>query len=97
MTLLLKMNMVLYQNPFLAAGLAQALGGLAGILNAVGLVAMLGGLIGACIAALSERHVGGVKTSIVIAGVGGLSWTLAQALFAAGGQPVNNITPQPIN
>ena len=36
--------------PFLlAAGLAQALGTAAGIINAFGLVAVFGGLIGACI------------------------------------------------
>jgi hypothetical protein len=52
----------LLANPLLAASLAQALGQLAGILNAFGLVAVFGGLIGACISALSERHVGGVKT-----------------------------------
>src|SRR5258708_3149261 len=40
----------------LAAGLAQALGTAAGIINAFGLVAVFGGLIGACISALSERH-----------------------------------------
>jgi hypothetical protein len=44
----------------LAAGLAQALGMAAGIINAFGLVAVFGGLIGACISALSERHVGEV-------------------------------------
>ena len=76
--------------PFLlAAGLAQALGMAAGIINAFGLVAVFGGLIGACISALSERHVGGVKTSLVIAAVGGLAWVIAQAMFAAGGTQTN--------
>ena len=61
------------ETPFLLAeGLAQALGMAAGIINAFGLVAVFGGLIGACISALSERHVGGVKTSLVISAVGGL-------------------------
>ena len=73
----------------LAAGLAQALGMAAGIINAFGLVAVFGGLIGACISALSERHVGGVKTSLVIAAVGGLAWVIAQAMFAAGGTQTN--------
>jgi hypothetical protein len=83
--------------PFLlGAGLAQALGMAAGIINAFGLVAVFGGLIGACISALSERHVGGVKTSLVIAAVGGLAWVIAQAMFAAGGtQP--NLQLQAIN
>jgi hypothetical protein len=71
----------------LAAGLGQALGGAAGIINAFGLVVVFGGLIGACIMALSERHVGGVKTSLVIAAVGGLARVIAQAMFAAGGNP----------
>jgi hypothetical protein len=81
---------------FFAAGLAQALGTAAGIINAFGLVAVFGGLIGACISALSERHVGGVKTSLVIAAVGGLAWVIAQAMFAAGGtQP--NLQLQAVN
>jgi hypothetical protein len=85
------------RTPFLlAAGLAQALGTAAGIINAFGLVAVFGGLIGACISALSERHVGGVKTSLVIAAVGGLAWVIAQAMFAAGGtQP--NLQLQAVN
>jgi hypothetical protein len=79
-----------------AAGLAQSLGQAAGIINAFGLVAVFGGLIGACISALSERHVGGVKTSLVIAAVGGLAWVIAQAMFAAGGtQP--NLQLQAVN
>jgi hypothetical protein len=73
----------------LAAGLAQALGTAAGIINAFGMVAVFGGLIGACISALSERHVGGVKTSLVISAVGGLAWVIAQAMFAAGGTQTN--------
>lgn len=97
MITLFKLNLFMFENPLIAAGLAQALGGLAGVLNAVGLVAVFGGVIGATISALSERHVGGIKTSIVIAGVGAMAWTLAQALFAAGGQPVNNVAMQPIN
>ncbi len=79
-----------------AAGLAQALGGAAGIINAFGLVAVFGGLIGACVSAMGERHVGGVKTSLVIAAVGGLAWVIAQAMFAAGGQQ-NNLELQAIN
>jgi hypothetical protein len=91
-----KLYFALLANPLLAASLAQALGQLAGILNAFGLVAVFGGLIGACISALSERHVGGVKTSLVISGVGGLAWVIAQAMFAAGGS-TTNITPSAVN
>src|ERR1700720_2962784 len=72
-----------------AAVLAQSLGQAAGIINAFGLVAVFGRLIGACISALSERHVGGVKTSLVISAVGGLAWGIAQAMFAAGGTQTN--------
>jgi hypothetical protein len=97
MTLLLKMNMLFYQYPLMAAGLAQALGGAAGIINAFGLVAVFGGLIGAAVSAMSERHIGGVKTSLVISAVGGLAWVIAQAMFTAGGQQVGNVVPQPIN
>ena len=63
-----------FNDSVMAAGLAQALGMAAGIINAFGLVAVFGGLIGACISALSERHIGGVKTSLVISAVGGLAW-----------------------
>jgi hypothetical protein len=84
-----KLYLILLSNPMLAASLAQSLGMMAGILNGFGLVAVFGGLIGACISALSERHVGGVKTSLVISGVGGLAWVIAQAMFAAGGAQIN--------
>jgi hypothetical protein len=95
---LLKLNLLFTSNlPLLAAGLAQAMGGAAGIINAFGLLCVFGGLIGAAVSALGERHVGGVKTSLVIACVGGLAWTIAQTMFQVGGQPVNNITPQPVN
>src|ERR1700759_2444470 len=84
--MLTKMWLLFLMNPVMAAGLAQALGMAAGIINAFGLVAVFGGLIGACISALSERHIGGVKTSLVISAVGGLAWVIAQAMFAAGGR-----------
>ena len=91
-----KLYVTLFANPMLAAGLAQALGSAAGIIQGVGLVAVFGGLIGAAISALSERHLAGIKTSLVIAAVGGLAWLLASAFFAAGG-PTVNITPTAIN
>ena len=94
MHLVLLNKLLMNPLPFLA--LAQQLGAAAGIINAVGLVAMFGGLVGACIAALSERHVGGVKTSLIIAAVGGLAFVIAQAMFAAGGQQTN-IQLQAIN
>ena len=72
--------------PILFLGLVQQLGNAAGIINDVALVAVFGGLVGAAISAMSERHIGGVKTSLVIAAVGGLAFVLCQAFFTAGGQ-----------
>ena len=83
-------------NAILAAGLAQALGSDAGIIQTIGLVAVFGGLIGAAVAALSERHLAGVKTSLVIAAIGGLAWLIATAFFAAGGMNTN-IVPGAVN
>jgi hypothetical protein len=95
---LLKLNLFLTSNSFLiGASIGQALGGLAGILNAFGLVFVFAGLIGAAVSAYQDRHVGGVKTSLVIAGIGGLAWTISQGMFAVGGAPVNNVTLQPVN
>jgi hypothetical protein len=54
------------------------------------------GLIGAAVSALSERHLAGVKTSLVIAAIGGLAWLIATAFFAAGGA-ATNITLQAVN
>jgi len=54
------------------------------------------GLIGATVSALSEKHLSGVKTSLMIAAVGGLAWLIATAFFAAGGA-IPNIVPQAIN
>jgi hypothetical protein len=81
---------------FVAAGLAQALGTAGGIIQGIGLIAVFGGLISAAVSALSERHLAGVKTSLVIAAIGGLAWLIATAFFAAGGANVN-ITLSGIN
>jgi hypothetical protein len=81
---------------FVLADLAGALGQGAGILNGVGLFAVFGGLISATVSALSEKHIGGVKTSLIIAVIGGLAWVIAQAVFAAGGN-APNIQMTPIN
>jgi hypothetical protein len=86
----------LFWNSLLLGALAQALGTAAGIINAFGLVAVFGGLIGAAVSAIGERHIGGIKTSLVIAAVGGLAWLIAQAMWAAGGA-AQNITLQAIN
>ncbi len=85
---------LLQLNWVLAAGLAPALGGTAGILNAFGMLGAFGGLLGAGIAALFERGLAGVKASLIIAAVCGLAWLIAQAMFAAGGAPPNiQMTP----
>ncbi len=82
--------------PVMAAGLVQSLGQAAGIINNVGLVVMFAGLMGAAVSALSERHIGGVKTSLAIAAVGGLAFILCQTFFAAGGQQ-NAVELQAVN
>ena len=58
----------------LAAGLSQASGSACGFIQSTG--AAFGGLIGAAVTALSERHLAGVRTSLVIAAIGGLAWLL---------------------
>ena len=47
----------------LAAGLSQALGSAAGIIQAIGLGGCVWRRTGAAISALAERHLSGVKTS----------------------------------
>ena len=59
----------LLRSPLLAAGLAQALGSAAGIMQAFGLVAVFGGLMGAAVSALSERHLAGVIQAIGLVAV----------------------------
>ena len=85
-----------FSNTLLAVSLGQALGGMAAVIAAIGLVAVFGGLIGAAVAALSERGLAGVKASLVIAGIGGLAWVIAGAFWVAGGL-VNNIQMGQIN
>ena len=85
---LIRFNAIFNELQFLAA-LGGALGITAGVINAVALVAVFGSLVGAIISALGERNTGGIKTSLVIAAVGGVAWLLAQAMFAAGGAAPN--------
>jgi hypothetical protein len=77
----------------LAAGLSQASGSAGEFIQSTG--AAFGGLIGAAESALSERHLAGVKTRIVIPATGGLAWLIATAFFAAGGA-ATNITLQAV-
>ena len=65
-----------------AGGLSQASGSAGGIIWSMGTV--LGGLIGATVSTLSESHLAGVKTSLVIPAIGGLAWLIATAFFVAG-------------
>jgi hypothetical protein len=83
--------------PLVAASLTQALGGAAGVIGAIALVIMTAALIAACAEGITQRHVGGVKVSLVIAAVAGLAWVITQAFFTAGGMPTNNITVQNVN
>ena len=41
-----------------------------------------GGLTSAAVSALSERHLAGVKGSLVITAIGGLAWPIATAFFS---------------
>jgi hypothetical protein len=91
-----KVSLLFLSNPLAAVSLAQSLGTAGGIIQAIALVAVFGGLVGACISALSEKHIGGVKTSLIIAAIGGLSWIIALAFFSAGGA-TSNITLQAVN
>jgi hypothetical protein len=50
--MLAKIQLALVFNPILAAGLAQALGAAAGIIQGVGSVSVFGGLIGAAVSAI---------------------------------------------
>ena len=77
-----------------AGGLSQASGSADGIIWSIAEV--FGRLIGAAVSTLSESHLAGVKTSLVIAAIGGLAWLIATAFFAAGGA-ATNITPQAVN
>lgn len=69
--------------------LNQALGQAAGTINTISLVIVFAALIGACVAAFSERHVGGVKIALVICAVAGLAWVITKTMFQAGGQQTN--------
>jgi len=89
---LIRFNIIFNELQLLAAlgnALGNALGITAGVINAVALVAVFGSLVGAIISAMGERNTGGIKTSLVIAAVGGVAWLLAQAMFAAGGAAPN--------
>jgi hypothetical protein len=73
----------LVKSVVLAAGLSEAAGSAGGTIQSTG--AVFGGLIGAAVSALSEKHLAGVKTSLVIAAIGGLAWLNATAFLAAEG------------
>ena len=83
-------------NFFLAAGLAQALGGAAGIIQGISVVTCFAMLTGATISAMTERHTGTIKICLIIAAIAALAWIIVSAFFAAGGW-TSNITPTQIN
>jgi hypothetical protein len=80
----------------LAAGLAQALGAAAGIIQAISMVTCFAMLVGATISAMSDRHTGAIKVYLIIAAVAALAWIIVTSFFTAGGVNVN-ITPTGIN
>lgn len=82
----IQLSYLLLNNAVLAAALGQAMGQGAAIVNGFGQLLFFGGLIGASVAAMGERHIGGIKTSLVISLVGGLAWLIVQSFFTAGGQ-----------
>jgi hypothetical protein len=84
-----KFGFFLLSNPLFAAGLVQALGNAAAIINAIAMVAVFGGLVSAAVMALSERGLAGVKTALVIAAIGALAWLICTAFFQAGGTAPN--------
>ena len=79
------MELTLFNLQLAANAITQPLGGAAGIIQDIGMVAVFGGLMGAIVAALSGRDMSGVKNSLVVAALGGLAWLICVAFFTAGG------------
>ncbi len=66
-----------------ATGLAQNLGQVAGVLNAIGILLFFGGLLMAAIMFMIGRTEY-LKYGLVGAGVGGLAWVIVNTFFQAG-------------
>jgi hypothetical protein len=88
--------MTLPVNYFLAAGLSQALGQGLGLILGVGFLASTASLVASALGGFGERSLSGIKISLICAIICALSFLITQALFNAGGVPVN-IQPQAIN
>jgi hypothetical protein len=88
--------MTLPINYYLAAGLNQAMGMGLGLILGIGFLASCASLVASALGGFGERSLSGVKISIVCAIICALAYLITQALFQAGGVPVN-ITPQAIN
>lgn len=73
----------------LGAGLTQAEGQGLGVILGIGFIACVVSLVAAALGGFGERSVAGVKVSLVLAVVVGLSYLITQAMFAAGGVPSN--------
>jgi hypothetical protein len=78
----------------LAAGLSQALGSASGSFSQQARLWRIDR--SRAVSALSERHLAGVKTRLVMAAIGGLAWLIMTAFFAAWGG-ATNITLQAVN
>jgi len=81
---------------FLAAGLTQALGSGLGLILGIGFLASCASLVASALGGFGERSLAGIKVSLICAIVCALAFLIVQALFSAGGVPVN-IQPQAIN
>ena len=79
---------------FLAAGLAAAEGQGLGLILGIGFIGSVVALVASCLGGFGERSIAGVKVSLVLAVICGLSYLIVQALFTSGGiapniNPVN--------
>jgi hypothetical protein len=79
----------------LAAGVSQASGSASGFIQSTGAASC--GLIGAAMSALSEGHLAGFKTSLVIAAIGGPGVANCGCVLRCIGGAATNATLQAVN
>jgi hypothetical protein len=76
--------------------LAQAIGKGLGIVLGIGFLAAVASLVAAALGGFGERSISGIKISLVLAIICGLSYLIVNAVFVAGGVP-QNVVAAPIN